>query len=61
MGLAITRKSGQRVRIGPDVWVEVQSIRRGVARLIIDAPKEINIVREELVREAEHHVDRKTA
>lgn len=52
--LNITRKSGERVFIGDDVSVQVNITydKKGHARvrLAIDAPLEVNIVREELVR-----------
>lgn len=47
--LVISRKRGQRVRIGPNIEVMVTRIEDGSVRLAIDAPKHITIVREELV------------
>lgn len=45
----ITRRLGQRVRIGEDIWVTIVDIEGRKIRLGIDAPKEIIISREELI------------
>ena len=47
--LCITRRRGERVRIGEDVWVEVLDIDRGQVRLGIYAPREVPIFRQELL------------
>ena len=47
--LIITRKPGESLRIGDDVTVTVTKIGRGQVGLAIDAPREIRILREELV------------
>lgn len=49
MGLIVSRKVGESVRIGPDVVVHVLDIQRGKARLVIDAPAGVRILRTELV------------
>lgn len=51
--LVITRRKGERLRIGPDLWVEVLTIKGQSVRLGFTGPRDINIVREEVVRLAE--------
>ena len=46
--LVLSRKSGERILIGKDVTVTVVRIGPNTVRLGIDAPREMNIVREEL-------------
>lgn len=46
--LVLSRKSGERILIGEDVTVTVVRIGPNTVRLGIDAPREMNIVREEL-------------
>ena len=45
--LVITRKAGQRLRIG-EAWITVLSARRGHIRLGVEAPADVEVVREEL-------------
>ncbi|MET3505641.1 carbon storage regulator [Halalkalibacter oceani] len=47
MGLVIGRKEGEAIIIGDLIRIEVFE-ENGLLRLDIDAPKEINIVREEI-------------
>jgi carbon storage regulator len=47
--LVISRRVGERVRIGPNIWVMVTRIEEGAVRIAIDAPRHLNIVREELL------------
>lgn len=47
--LVISRRIGERVKIGPNVWVMVTRIEDGSVRLAIDAPRHLTIVREELL------------
>ncbi len=60
MGLCIGRKIGESVRIGegPDaVRITVIDVNRGKAKLLIEAPKEVPIVRSELdQRRGDHAV-----
>ncbi len=46
--LVLSRKPGERIRIGDDVTVTVVRIGPNNVRLGIDAPRAMNIVREEL-------------
>jgi carbon storage regulator len=46
--LRITRRSGERIRLGDDVIVEVLEVRGGTVRIGIDAPRSLLIYREEI-------------
>jgi len=46
--LVLTRKSGERIRIGDTIVISVSEIRHDSVRIAIEAPKEIKILREEL-------------
>lgn len=47
--LVLTRRMGERVRIGKDVWVTVVDSTHDRVRLGIDAPREVPIMRTELI------------
>jgi carbon storage regulator len=47
--LVLMRKAGERIRIADDIWVTVIKIRSGDVKLGIEAPRDVNIVREELL------------
>jgi carbon storage regulator len=46
--LVLSRKVGQRIRIGDNIYITVVRSSKGGARLGIDAPADIPIIREEL-------------
>ena len=46
--LVLSRKPGERILIGDNVAVTIVRIGPNTVRLGIDAPREMNIVREEL-------------
>ncbi len=46
--LVLSRKTGERVLIGDEITVTVVRIGPNTVRLGIDAPRSLNIVREEL-------------
>jgi len=46
--LVLSRKDGERIRIGPNIFVTVVSSRTGKVRLGIDAPPEVPVVRSEI-------------
>ena len=48
--LVLTRKLGERIVIGEDITVTILEVQGNRIRLGIEAPKEILITREELVR-----------
>jgi carbon storage regulator len=47
--LVLTRKSGQKIRIGDDIVVTVVETCGSTVRLSIEAPRHIPIMRSELV------------
>ncbi len=49
--LVLSRKVGERIRIGNEVTVTVVRITGGGVRLGIEAPAELSIIREELHEE----------
>ena len=51
--LRITRRAGERIRVGENVIVEVIEVRGGTVRLGIDAPRSVAVYREELWLEVE--------
>lgn len=51
--LVLSRKSAERILIGDDVVVTIICIGLSTVRLGIEAPREMNIVREELVNTGE--------
>ena len=46
--LVLTRKSGEKIRIGKDIIVSVVSKGKGPLKLGIEAPREISVYREEI-------------
>ena len=47
--LALTRKVGERIRIGNNIWVKVVKIHGdSKVRLAVDAPREIPVFRDEI-------------
>jgi len=49
--LVLARKLDESIVIGDNIVVKVVSIENGVVKLGIDAPKEISIIRDELIQE----------
>lgn len=50
--LVLSRKPGERILIGNDITITVVRIGPNTVRLGIEAPRDMNIVREELCVEA---------
>lgn len=50
--LTLSRRNGESIIIDHDIRITVHSMKDGVAKVTIDAPLDVNIVREELVNEA---------
>ena len=46
--LALTRKTGEAIRVGHDVVVTIMGLKGTQVRLGIDAPKEVAVHREEI-------------
>ena len=51
--LVLSRKVGQRIRIGKEVTITVVRITGGGVRLGIEAPPDLAVIREELIAELE--------
>lgn len=47
--LVLSRKPSEQIHIGPDITITIVRIGPNTVRLGIDAPRELNIVRDELV------------
>lgn len=46
--LTLTRRSGERIRIGHDILITVREIHGNQVKIGIEAPREIHVYREEL-------------
>ena len=46
--LVLTRKAGERIRIGEDILVTVLEMTKGSVRLGIEAPRQVSIYRHEV-------------
>ncbi len=46
--LVLSRKPGERILIGDDIKVTIVRIGPNTVRIGIDAPRELNVIREEL-------------
>ncbi len=46
--LILTRKIGERIIIGDDVWIEILDVKGLQVRIGIDAPKDMPVNREEI-------------
>ncbi|GFP77120.1 MULTISPECIES: carbon storage regulator CsrA [Clostridium] len=51
--LVLTRKKGQSLLIGDDIEISVIKLDDGSVKLAIKAPRELSILRKELVQEVE--------
>lgn len=49
--LVLSRKTGEALSIGKDIKIEIVAIDGDRVRIGIEAPKEIRIIREELLQE----------
>ena len=49
--LVLTRKKFQSLTIGDNIKITITKIKGGQARIAIDAPKEIKVLRSELKKE----------
>ena len=47
--LVLQRKAGESIKIGEDIEVRIVNIGNGIVKIAIDAPKNINIFRSELL------------
>jgi carbon storage regulator len=46
--LVLSRRVRERIRIGPDISIEVLEIRDGRVKLGIDAPRDVSVQRQEV-------------
>lgn len=53
--LVLSRKAGEKILIGDNVTVTIVRIGPNTVRVGIDAPRDMNIVREELTGDPQHH------
>lgn len=51
--LVLSRKAGERIHIGENITLTIVRIGSNNVRIGIDAPRELNIVRDELVEVTE--------
>lgn len=51
--LVIARKKGESVIIGDEIEITVVKVEDGAVKLAINAPKEITILRKELIEEVQ--------
>lgn len=49
MGLMLSRKEQESIQIGDDIKITVTEVRDGKARLFIEAPDAVSIMRTELL------------
>jgi len=49
--LVLARKEDEAIHIGDDIIVKVVAVENGIVKLGIDAPKDISIMRDELIQE----------
>lgn len=50
--LVLSRKVGERILIGDNIAITVVRVAQGTVRLGVDAPENLNVVREEVVNPA---------
>jgi carbon storage regulator len=58
--LVLSRRAGQQIVIGTDIVLTIVDIGPNTVRIGFDAPKEIEILREELTGKKPDNSDRKT-
>lgn len=50
MSLILTRREGESIKIGENVWITVSAVDGNRAKLSIDAPREVVVLRGELCK-----------
>lgn len=53
--LVLSRKLGERICIGDNIFITVVDINRGKIRLGIEAPRDVPVYRQELLDDAHPH------
>ena len=51
--LILTRKAGEKIRIGDDITIHVVDVGKGNVRIGIEAPKDVAIMRDEVLERIE--------
>ena len=51
--LVLSRKIDQKIKIGKDILVTVVSINQGQVKIGIEAPEDVNVVRDEIDRKGQ--------
>jgi len=46
-GLVLTRRIRERIKIGEDIYVSILSVRGSSARILVEAPRDVPVHREE--------------
>lgn len=49
--LVITRKKDDAVLIGENIEIKILGIQKGKVKIAIDAPREISVIRKEIIQE----------
>ncbi len=52
--LILTRKKGEAIAIGDNIQIQVLDVKGGQVRIGIDAPREVQVNREERLRPAQN-------
>ncbi len=47
--LVLSRKEGQKIRVGDDICITIVRVSASVVRIGVEAPEDVVIVREELI------------
>jgi len=55
--LVLTRKPGEKIRIGADITIIVVNVKGTKIRLGIDAPKDLTVLRAELKESSDQPLD----
>jgi carbon storage regulator len=48
--LVLSRRQGEKIRIGENIVIEITRVQGNVARVAIKAPRDVKIIRDELAR-----------
>lgn len=55
--LVLSRKEGESIHIGDDIVITVVELRSDKVRLGFDAPKSVNIIRDNAIKTGANHAD----
>jgi carbon storage regulator len=56
--LVLTRRLGEKILVGDNIWITVVEIDRGKVRLGLEAPPHVSIFRQELLNDDRNHPPR---